>query len=135
VNKVKIKRHVIAGIEKHAWEASPHECCGLLAGRDDVVEQLYRLTNTAVHPEIRYFADPKGIFQAQKLMRSRDETLLGIYHSHPRSEAYPSPTDRDQAYYPEVVHFIISLAPKLELRAYRLQGGNVEEIHYQIVDD
>jgi len=132
---VKIKRHVIAGIEKQAWECSPFECCGLLAGRTDVIEQLYRLTNTAETPETRYFADPRGIFHAQKLMRTRGEKLLGIYHSHSKSPAYPSPTDVEQAYYPEAVYFIISLAPKLELRAYRLLEGTVEEIGYEIVDD
>ncbi len=132
---MRIKRHVIAGIEKHAWESSPHECCGLLSGRDDVIAQAYRLNNIAVDPESRYFADPKGIFQATKLMRNRGEQLLGIYHSHPRSAAYPSSTDVEQAYYPEAIYFIISLAPNLELRGYRLQDGGVEEIRYEIVDD
>lgn len=130
-----IKRHVIAGIEKHAWECTPHECCGLLSGRGDVIEQLYRLTNIAETPETRYFAEPRGIFQAQKLIRLRGENLMGIYHSHPRSPAYPSPTDVEQAYYPEAAYFIISLAPKLELRAYRILAGHVEEVGFEIMDD
>lgn len=132
---MRIKRHVIAGIEKHAWECTPDECCGLLAGQDDTITHLYRLTNIADSPQTRYFAEPKDIFQAQKRMRARGEKLLGIYHSHPRSAAYPSPTDIEQAYYPEVVYLIISLAPKLELRAYRLREGKVKEVSYEIVDD
>jgi proteasome lid subunit RPN8/RPN11 len=132
---MRIKRHVIAGIEKHAWESAPRECCGLLAGHDDSIEQLYRLTNIAATPETRYFADPKGIFQAQRIIRARGEKLLGIYHSHPNSAAFPSSTDLQQAYYPEAMYFIISLAPKLELRAYRLDNRVAEEAGYEIVDD
>jgi len=131
---VRIKRHLIAEIERHAWECSPLECCGLLGGRGDLIEQIYRLTNIAATPETRYFADPKGIFQAMKLIRAQGEKLLGIYHSHPQSVAYPSPTDIEQAYYPEAVYFIISLAPRSELRAYCLEQGEVEEIGYEIVD-
>ncbi|MBI3949470.1 MAG: M67 family metallopeptidase [Acidobacteria bacterium] len=132
---VKIKRHVIAGIEKHGWECLPFECCGLLAGRGDIIDQLYRLINIADTPETRYFADPKGLFQATKLMRTRGEKFQGIYHSHPRSAAYPSPTDVQQAYYPEAVYLILSLVPKLELRAFSIREGKGEEIGYEIVDD
>jgi proteasome lid subunit RPN8/RPN11 len=122
-------------MEKHAWECAPEECCGVLAGHDDLIQHIYRLNNIATMPETRYVAEPKGIFQAQKLIRSQGEQLLGIYHSHPRSTAYPSPTDIEQAYYPEAVYFIISLGPKLELRAFRILNKTVEEIIYQIVDD
>lgn len=132
---MKIKRHVIAGIERHAWECAPHECCGLLAGHEEIIEHIYRLDNIAMTPETRYFADPKGIFQAQKLMRSRGEQLLAIYHSHPRSAAYPSPTDIAQAYYPDAVYFILSLSPRPELRAFRIVNGQATEVPYQIVDE
>ena len=132
---MKIKRHVLAGIEKHAWESFPKECCGLLAGNEGRIEHLYRLVNVASAPETHYFADPAGIFQAQKIMRGRGEKLLGIYHSHPQSPAYPSPTDIRQAYYPEAAYFIISLSPKLELRAHWIRTGEVHEISYEIVDD
>ncbi|MCS6805641.1 MAG: M67 family metallopeptidase [Acidobacteriota bacterium] len=132
---MKIRRCIIAGIEQHARECAPRECCGLLAGHDDVIEHIYRLQNIATMPEVRYFADPKGIFQAQKLIRNRGQRLLGIYHSHPRSAPYPSPTDIAQAYYPEAVYFIISLDPRLQLRAFSIVNGQANEVAYQIIDD
>jgi proteasome lid subunit RPN8/RPN11 len=129
-----IKRQVVAEIEQHAQETAPLECCGLLAGREQVIEQLYRLRNIAAHPRTRYFADPQDLFRAQKLMRAHEERLLGIYHSHPASSAYPSETDIQQAYYPEAIYFIVSLEPKSELRGYLIRDGKVEEVEYQIVD-
>lgn len=35
--------------------------------------------------------------------------LLGIYHSHTFTEAYPSPTDMELAFYPEAHYVIVSL--------------------------
>lgn len=132
---VKIKRHVVAGIENHAQACSPHECCGLLSGPGEVIEQLHRLTNIAQTPQTRYFAEPGELVQAHRLIRLRGERLMGIYHSHPRSPAYPSPIDVEQAYYPDVVYFIIALDPTPELRAYKIVEGQVEEINFHIVDD
>ena len=36
--------------------------------------------------------------------------LVGIYHSHVSSPAYPSRTDAEQAFWPEAIYVIVSLA-------------------------
>ena len=72
-------------------------------------------------------------------MRERGESLLGIYHSHPRSsEPQPSETDVRLAYYPEAVYFIIGLdGTNATLRAFRLseRDGSWERVEYSVVDE
>ena len=95
----------------HARAAAPAECCGLVGGRGEEAESVYRLRNVASRAETAYEAAPEDLFEAQRLMRARGERLLGVYHSHPRSED-PAPSERDVrlAFYPEAVYFIIGFA-------------------------
>jgi len=49
------------------------------------------------------------LMDAMTNMRDNRLELLAIYHSHPRTEAYPSATDIRLAYYPDSSYLIISL--------------------------
>ncbi|HKQ99949.1 MAG TPA: M67 family metallopeptidase, partial [Pyrinomonadaceae bacterium] len=94
----------------HARAESPAECCGLVGGVGLKARAVYRLRNAARDPLFGYEAAPEELFAAQRMMRERDEELLGIYHSHPRStEPVPSETDVRLAYYPSAIYFIIGL--------------------------
>lgn len=54
-------------------------------------------------------------------MDAAGEELVGIYHSHPVSQPYPSPTDRAEAHYPDALYVLVSLRSGTpELRAYRI---------------
>lgn len=110
----------------HARSSAPLECCGLAGGRGAQVESVYRLRNVSPRPEVAYEAAPEELFGAQRLMRERGETLLGIYHSHPRSQdPVPSASDVRLAFYPAAVYFIIGSDARGEcvLRAFRISGG------------
>ncbi len=72
-------------------------------------------------------------------MRERGEELLGIYHSHPRSQTpNPSATDVRLAYYPSAVYFIVGLGGRRpELEAFRISEseGRWEKIDYKVIVD
>jgi proteasome lid subunit RPN8/RPN11 len=132
-----LRREHVDEMFAHAREASPAECCGLLGGRHEgSARSVYRLRNVAADPLIGYEAAPEELFAAQRIMRERDEELLGIYHSHPRaSDPVPSETDVRLAYYPTAIYFIIGLAATTEtLRAFRIseRDGRWEQIEYSI---
>lgn len=112
----------IEEIFAHAREALPQECCGLLGGRDGLVSSVYRLRNIAENPLVEYEAAPEDLFVAQREMREKGETLLGIYHSHPRqSEPIPSETDMRRAFYPDAVYFIVGFVNEEPvLRAFKI---------------
>lgn len=78
----------------------------------------------------RYRIDPREQLRAFRDMDDRGEELFAIYHSHPASQPYPSPTDRAEAHYPEAVYILVSLrTDDPEVRAYRiLPDGAVREV-------
>jgi proteasome lid subunit RPN8/RPN11 len=119
---------IIAQTEREA----PRECCGLIGGRGEHASRRYPLRNQAPNPEREYFAAPEDLFSALRCLRLEGEQLLAIYHSHPRGPAYPSATDLAYAFYPQAVYLIVALAPTIEMRAFRLLGGEAAEIELRI---
>ena len=105
-----------------AREAAPEECCGLLGGREGRAESAYPLRNVAPRPEVAYEAAPEELFDAQRRMRERGETLVAVYHSHPRSpEPEPSAADVRLAFYPSAIYLIIGFGEAgCVLRAFRI---------------
>ena len=61
-------------------------------------------------------------------IRESGQALLGVYHSHPRTAAYPSASDVEMAFYPEAFYFIISLEPSVELRAFKIEDARIEDV-------
>ena len=105
----------------HANADLPNECCGMLAGEGERVLSTHPATNTESSP-FMYVMDPQ---EQMRLMDEIDTTgreLLGIYHSHTRSAAYPSRTDVELAFYPALAYVIVSLADPAspEIRAFQI---------------
>ena len=114
-------------IIEHARSERPNECVGLLAGRGDVVERVFPIVNEAKSPT-RFFA-AEGLFEPMRAMRAAGLELVGIYHSHPDAPAVPSQRDREENYYPEALHVIVSLVgEEPNLRAWRLAQDEAEEV-------
>jgi proteasome lid subunit RPN8/RPN11 len=123
-----------------AKEASPHECCGLIGGDEDgQARTIYPLRNVAADKIVSYEAAPEDLFAAQRQMRERGESLLAIYHSHPRSlEPEPSATDVRLAYYPRAIYFIIGLAgAQPVMRAFRISetDDHWQRVEYAVVGE
>lgn len=121
-------------ILKHARAEAPNEACGLLAGREGYVTQILPATNVAENPRVGYLMDPHDQIRYFQAIEEQGLDLLGIYHSHPVSPAYPSPTDLSMAYYPEAVYAIVSLMQSDNpiLRAFHIVDGQISEVAFQI---
>ena len=130
-----IPNEVVSEIEAHAREQAPNECCGVLGGIARRITTRYPLRNASETPLTNYFAAPSDIFAAMRGMRLAGQQLLAIYHSHPQGSAYPSQTDIDLAFYPEVFHLLVSLAGGFELRAFRIADRRVEPVEMLIEPD
>jgi proteasome lid subunit RPN8/RPN11 len=119
---------VLDQIVAHAHEDAPDECCGLLVGTADRIDEAVRTANLERSPN-RYQVDPAAHFALIRRLRGTDRSIVGAYHSHPRSAAAPSPSDIGEAYDPELVYVIVSLASvEPEVRAWRIRAGGAVEL-------
>jgi proteasome lid subunit RPN8/RPN11 len=64
--------------------------------------------NVLAHPS-RYQIDPQDHIDLNRRLRGTARSVIGAYHSHPRTPAVPSPRDLAEAHYPEFVWVIVSL--------------------------
>lgn len=135
---VELPRAIYDQIIGHALEGWPNEICGLIAGNDDgQAVSIYRIRNSAETPRTFYDMDPTEQFQAMVDMEDKGLQLYGIYHSHPHSQAYPSHTDRELAFYPDAIYMICSLEDKENpvLRGFHIKNHEqVQEQDIRVVD-
>jgi [CysO sulfur-carrier protein]-S-L-cysteine hydrolase len=113
----------------HAYDGLPDEACGLIAtapGSDKAVV-VYPTRNAAASSRI-YEVDPLDLLKADRDAEARGLQLAGVFHSHTHTEAYPSPTDVDQAPDPGWHYVIVSLKREAPvLRSYRIVDGEITE--------
>jgi proteasome lid subunit RPN8/RPN11 len=123
-----LERKYADEIIAQAREEAPNECCGVLGGRDGRVEKLFRAVNAEKSSDL-YNVDPHDLLRIYRECDANGWDFLAIYHSHPHTEAYPSPTDVRLAAWPESVYIIVSLADPENpvLKAFRIQDGRVSE--------
>jgi proteasome lid subunit RPN8/RPN11 len=126
---MRIGKDLVEEIVAHAREDAPNECCGMLGGSDGRATTVYRANNAEASP-LRYSIDAKEQFDLMRRIEDAGEELVGIYHSHTGSAAYPSQTDVNLAFYPEALYLIVSLAEGEEsLRGFRIdrEKGRIDE--------
>jgi proteasome lid subunit RPN8/RPN11 len=124
---LRIGAGVHAEMVAHCWAGLPLEACGLLAGTGDDVSRCYPTANVAASALV-YTVDPTGFLHADRDAESRGLTILGVFHSHTHTAAYPSPTDVAQAPDPGWHYVIVSLAEGIPVvRSYRVVDGNISE--------
>ena len=115
--------------------ALPDEGCGLLLGTPEgVVVDVVASVNVAASAKV-YEIDPKVLLRTYR--RADDEGLevIGVFHSHTHSPAYPSPTDIRQAPDPRWHYVLISLAQvPADVRSYAVREGEVSEEDVSILD-
>jgi proteasome lid subunit RPN8/RPN11 len=116
----------------HCKEAYPLEACGILAGKDGAVQKIYRMTNIE-HSSIRYQMDSGEQFRVMKEMRDQELEMVALYHSHPHSDAYPTPRDLRLAFYEEPFYVIVSLIhEKPNIKVFEIKDGFATEVALHI---
>jgi proteasome lid subunit RPN8/RPN11 len=117
----------------HCLDGFPLEACGLLAGRPlagqtgDEVLEVFPARNAAASARL-YTVEPIDLLHADRDAEAAGLSLVGVWHSHTHTEAYPSPTDIAQAPDPAWHYVLVSLRDSEPvLRSYRIVGPDVTE--------
>jgi [CysO sulfur-carrier protein]-S-L-cysteine hydrolase len=127
----------LESIINHCRREYPNEACGILAGAAGRVEKVYPVRNARPSP-VSYEMDPEEQFRVMKDIRDAGFAMVGIFHSHPASPAYPSGIDVEKAYwpetlfpnYPEAVYVIVSLMDRRHpvVKGFSIVEGTVNEV-------
>jgi [CysO sulfur-carrier protein]-S-L-cysteine hydrolase len=131
---VKIAQGHIDEIVAHALEDRPNECCGMVSGSGGTATEVFRARNALASP-FSFDMEPSDQFAIYTKIEDRGEDILAIYHSHTKSPAEPSQSDRNNARsWPDPVWLIVSLADpdNPTVRGWDMRDGNVAEIDLEI---
>ncbi len=128
-----LKKELLARITEHAIREFPNESCGILAGNQGTVEKVYEMVNVEKSPQT-FFMDAREQLKVMKEIRKEGHEMIGIYHSHVASEAYPSSYDVELALYPEASYAIISIKDKKNpsVRSFKIVSGEITEEEVRI---
>ena len=122
-------------IVAHVYDGLPLEACGLLVGRAasarSVRVEAFVPCRNAARSAKRYSIGPDGWAAADQATEAGNGEVVGVVHSHTHTDAYPSPTDVEEAANPLLTgwHFVIvSLkdGPPV-LRSFLIDDGRITE--------
>ena len=141
--RLRISGDVHAAMVAHALAGVPYEACGLFAGSEDdqaegpSVDRFFPMRNAAESRKI-YRLDGHEHLDVENTVDEAGAVLVGVMHSHPRTQAYPSPTDVADAAHSDPFgtwgFVIVSLKhPDPELRAFRILEGAISEVRVELV--
>jgi len=122
---VSMRDHIVAHL--------PEEACGLIGGVGDEARLVLPVTNE-LHSPVRFRMSPQEQLEAFLRFEEGRLDLIGIFHSHPRGPARPSPTDMAEWMYADVKSLI--WAPRMGLWSARafIMGTSVFQERPLIVE-
>ena len=125
-------------VMQHARAELPNEACGLLAGSVAAgrATTFHAARNEEASP-LRYNVHPEDLVRITFAIEDAGEELVAIFHSHTRSPAVPSATDRRTAMYPDAIYLLATLAdpdapPARAMRAWRIFRGQAFEVPFRL---
>jgi proteasome lid subunit RPN8/RPN11 len=127
---VRIAPELLERIVEHARRDAPDECCGLVGVRDGEAFEVVETANSEASP-FRFNIEGRELFQALRRIEDAGGDLGAVYHSHTRSEPFPSQTDVTfAANWPGVEWIIVGLAGggEPQVRSYLIDAGVVTEV-------
>ncbi len=92
--------------------------------------RVYRAVNVHASP-LKFEIDPRELLELWNAIEADGHELGAIYHSHVRSEPYPSQTDVNfAANWPGVEWIIVGLAGGRapDVRSYLIDAGVIEQV-------
>jgi len=84
-------------LSNHADNEKPNESCailfGMTSGKKNTVKEVFLTKNIDESP-VNFTISNEQLIQAYNMAEEKKMEVIGIFHSHPNSETYPSVTDK-----------------------------------------
>ena len=141
---VGIPATMVQALIDHARAEEPNEACGLIVGDGPAAEGggpvRWEPCRNALASRYRYEIHPDDLLRLTVATEDADETFWAIVHSHTHTPAIPSPTDLAQAFYPDALYILVSLAAEEadpvsgfpSVRAWRILDGRSHEVVLEV---
>ncbi len=111
-------------LTEHAEKEKPNESCAILFGKDNLVTEVFLAKNIEESP-VNFTISNEQLIEGYKIAEEKKLEVIGIFHSHPDSDAYPSNTDKKFMQSNPVAWVIYSGANK-DFKAYLMESDILE---------
>ena len=125
MQKIILKQSDKKILAQYSENQKPNEACAILFGKEDEVLDIF-LTDNIEESPVNFTISNEQLIEAYKIAEDQNVEIVGIFHSHPNSDAFPSNTDKKFMQSNPVAWLIYSGANR-DFRAYFLES-EIKEI-------
>ena len=126
---MRLPQDLLDEIVDHARLDAPNECCGLIGAKDGVATSVHRMRNLKASP-LAFEMHGPDVMRVIDEIEDEGGELAGMYHSHTRTEPYPSQTDVNFAQnWPGLEWVIVGLnGDDARVRSFLIEKDTVREV-------
>jgi len=124
LQKIILKQSDKKLLSQYSENQKPNEACAILFGKNNEVLDIFLTENIEGSP-INFTISNEQLIEGYKIAEDKKMDIIGIFHSHPNSDAFPSNTDKKFMQSNPVTWVIYSGINK-NFRAFILESDSVE---------
>ena len=124
MQKIILKQSDKKLLAQYSENQKPNEACAILFGKDNQVLDIFLTENIDESPR-NFTISNEQLIEGYNIAEQKKMEVIGIFHSHPNSDAFPSSTDKKFMQSNPVVWIIYSGINK-NFRAFILESDSVE---------
>ena len=125
MQKIILKQSDKKILSQYSENQKPNEACAILFGKNNQVLDIFLAENIDESP-INFTISNEQLLEGYRIAEDKKMDVIGIFHSHPNSDAFPSNTDKKFMQSNPVVWIIYSGINK-NFRAFTLES-DIKEI-------
>ncbi|MCH9657862.1 M67 family metallopeptidase [archaeon] len=111
-------------LSEYSENQKPNESCAILFGKRNQVSDMFLTENIEKSP-VNFTISNEQLIEAYKIAEVKNMEIVGIFHSHPNSDAFPSNTD-EKFMQSNPVAWIIYSGINKNFRAFILESDITE---------
>ena len=124
MQKIILKQSDKKLLSQYSENQKPNEACAILFGKNNEVLDIFLTENIEGSP-VNFTISNEQLIEGYKIAEDKKMDIIGIFHSHPNSDAVPSNTDKKFMQSNPVTWVIYSGINK-NFRAFILESDSVE---------
>ena len=124
MQKIILKQSDKKLLSQYSENQKPNEACAILFGKNNEFLDIFLTENIEGSP-VNFTISNEQLIEGYKIAEDKKMDIIGIFHSHPNSDAFPSNTDKKFMQSNPVAWIIYSGINK-NFRAFILESDSVE---------